>query len=95
MLKYLIVLLCLFSPIAGRANEPPPVPEGGFKVLLGATPCHDVETGEKGTCFVLQAIKDSEVYTVFFQDKDLMFIRQMNKDGSYDTIWVSDKYNSV
>lgn len=92
MFKYLIGLLCFLWPIAGLANEPPPVPEGGLKPLYD-TPCIDVETNQKGHCYVMRDLSGN-TYVTFWQQGELQTIRQVTDDG-YKTIWMRDTYSGV
>ena len=87
---FLAIFLLIASPVL--ANEPPDPPEGGFVVLF-ASPCSDDESGEKGECYLLQAVKDGVQYVTFYQGERLMFIRKVVGD-SYETVWVRDSYNS-
>lgn len=89
-------LLTLALAILGTgamANEPPPVPEGGLQVVFILQTCQDAETLEKGTCYVLQD-KDGNIYSTFYQDGVLMFIRKSIPDG-YETIWTNDQFNTI
>jgi hypothetical protein len=92
-MRYFLIWLLAILPLGAAANEPPPVPEGGFYVM-GTYDCIDPETGAEGTCHVLQAVKDGEVYVAFWQGETLMMIRHVIGD-TYETIWVNDLFNAV
>lgn len=92
LLYALTALLALSSP--SLADHPmPPVPEGGFTVVL-TTPCEDVATKETGVCAVMQD-KAGNYYTVFLQDGEVMFIRRPLPEGGYEDLWVSHLFNAV
>ncbi len=92
MMRFIALCALLLFPFGGMANEPPPVPEGGLTHQF-TTPCSDGETGQKGTCYLMQD-KDGTLYTVFYQGDTLMFIRR-EVPGGYETVWVNEKYNSI
>jgi hypothetical protein len=93
-MKALLTLIALSFSLLGsisHANEPPPLPLGGL-VPLHEAPCSDMETGERGHCYLQKDLMDN-VYMSFMQDDVLMFIRRVI-DGGYETIWMNDRYNS-
>lgn len=91
-MRYLLtVWVGLLSGMA-VANEPPSVPEGGLTHVF-TSPCQDPETGQKGTCYIMQDVEGT-LYTTFWQYDMLMFIRK-DVPGGYETIWVNDQYNSI
>lgn len=90
MLRFSLATLLLAS--VASANEPPPEPEGGLVAILTA-PCTDMETGEKGVCYVFRDVEEN-YYTAFWQGETLQFIRRPLPDGGYESVWVNDRYNS-
>lgn len=89
-MKYLLCFLLMFAT-AARADEPPPIPEGGLAFFLEG-PCSDNETGERGYCYMGRAT-DGSVYLTFYQDDELMMVRKVTGD-SYKTIWQADHFAS-
>lgn len=58
-----IALLYLLMSQGVWADAPPPVPEGGLS-LVYQSECSDAETGEAGTCYLMQAV-DGTMYLTF------------------------------
>ena len=76
------------------ATELPPLPDGGLKILSKAK-CTDNETGQRGLCYNTEDNKGN-FYLIFYQDDEMpMFIRKALGNGKYETIYVSDKFNST
>lgn len=88
MLRMFILAAMLLAGTA-VANEPPPIPEESL-VTLHTSACSDSETGQRGTCYLMQDV-EGIVYVTFWQEETLMFIRQIVGDG-YIVIWVNDLY---
>ncbi len=92
-MKGLLLALCLaLGATTTRADEPPPVPEGGLNFYY-ETPCTDNETGAAGYCYLGQAV-DGTTYLTFFQDGELMFIRKITGE-TYETVWTRATYGGV
>lgn len=91
MLRLSIMATILTTGLA-LANDPPPVPEGGF-ALLGEMPCGDQETGQEGYCYFLLDVEGNQ-YVTFWQGETLQFIRRITADG-YEVVWVNDTYNGI
>ena len=91
MIRY--IAICVLLATGVQANEPPTVPEGGLTFLY-TTLCLDGETGQKGTCYLMQ---DSQgvIYTTFWQHEVLMFIRRDLPGGGYETVWERDTYRGI
>ena len=83
-MKYILsLLLLLWTTLPSISEELPPVPEGGINYFLQG-PCKDNESGLKGYCFMGKT-NDGRTILTFWQDDELMFIRQVVGDG-YETI---------
>ncbi len=90
ILLALTALVALSSP--SIAEHPmPPMPEGGVSHVY-AGECTDVESGEEGICQLLQD-KEGNLYTLFWQDDELKFIRRPTAEG-YETMWQHDTFNT-
>lgn len=88
-----ILALCLVLVASTtRADEPPPVPEGGINFFY-ESPCEDNETGQAGHCYVGVDV-EGNTYLTFFQDGELMFIRKVIGD-TYEVVWVRATYGGV
>lgn len=88
----LTIILALVATVS-FATELPPMPEGGL-TIVNKMPCVDDESDQAGICYVTED-KDGTTYLIFFQDAELpMFIRKVIGEGKYETIYVSDKFNS-
>ena len=89
----LTIILALVATVS-FATELPKMPEGGLTILSKAK-CTDNETGQRGLCYNTED-KDGNFYLIFFQDDDMpMFIRKALGNGKYETLYVSDKFNST
>lgn len=86
------ILALLLTTATGKANEPPPVPEGGINYYLEGH-CRDHESGQEGYCYMGNTT-DGRTLMMFWQGQELMFIRKVVGDG-YETIWVNPKFNSL
>lgn len=92
-MKGLLLALCLaLGATTTRADEPPPVPEGGLSTIYEA-PCSDNETGIEGYCYFMQDVS-GDVYLTFWVNDELMFIRHVIGDG-YEVIWIHPAYNAI
>ena len=57
--------------------------------LLQRALCTDSETGEQGVCFIIQG--PDTIYMVFHHHNGPpRFLRRLNEDGTYSTIWHED-----
>ena len=91
-MRALLTLSLLLLPTMAMANHPlPPIPEGMHSIAN--MDCSDKETGEKGFCILLQD-SAGERYMAFYQDGQVMVIRQITGDGTYITLWTADRYNT-
>ncbi len=65
----------------------------GSMVLQNAR-CSDNETGQQGVCFIIR--KDGVIYMAFHPPgEDALFLRRLNEDGTYSTIWHRDTDGAV
>ncbi len=87
----LSILATILTTGLTRADEPPPVPEGGINFVIEGK-CTDQETGEKGDCYGGYT-NDGTFYVTFWQDGVMMFIRKSTGTG-YEPVWVNAQYNS-
>ena len=93
MRALLVLSLLLLWPMMAMANHPPPpIPEGLHSTAT--MDCTDKESGQKGFCILLQD-KAGERYMAFYQDGQVMFIRQITGDGTYITLWMADQFNTI
>ena len=83
---YLVLLASMIKA------EPPPVPEGGISYYQQGV-CVDKETHQRGYCYWGHD-KDQAVYTTFWQENVLMFIRKATGATTYEVVWVNPYYNS-
>lgn len=90
LLLLTVLLAVLSAPVS--ANEAPAVPEGGLSLVLQQS-CVDNESGQKGDCYLMQAM-DGKMYLTFWQGGIMMFIREVVGD-IYTNIWVNDQFNSI
>lgn len=89
----LTIILALVATVS-FATELPKMPEGGLTILSKAK-CTDNETGQRGLCYNTEDNKGN-FYLIFFQEADEpMFIRKALGNGKYETLYVSDKFNST
>lgn len=88
-----IVLFLAVLPAMVMASEPPPPPEGGIHFVIWGE-CVDQTTGQEGYCYTGYGV-DESVYTTFWQDDEMMFIRKTEKGSTdYEEVWTNPKYNS-
>jgi len=93
---YLVPLTIILALVATAcfATELPKMPEGGL-TILSKVKCVDNETGQRGLCYNTED-KAGNFYLIFFQEDDEpMFIRKALGNGKYETLYVSDKFNST
>lgn len=91
MLRITLVLLLALSASTIRANEPPPVPEGGITFYYQSV-CKDVKTDEDGMCYVGRD-KAGATYVTFFQEGRVMKITKVVDDVA-TVIWTDDHFAS-
>ena len=57
--------------------------------LLQRADCTDRETGVQGVCFIISG--PDAIYMAFhLPGEDALFLRRLNEDGTYSTIWHRD-----
>lgn len=91
-MRALLTLSLLLLPMMAMANQPPPPPEGGLTPIHD-TECMDIMTNVDGHCYLSRDI-DGNIYLAFFQNDEIMFIREIRPEGAYVTIWMSDKFDT-
>jgi len=91
-MRALLALSLILSSTTAMANPPPPVPDG--LMTLHSSDCIDKETGQLGFC-VLFVDGTGQKWLGFYQDKKIAFIRKIAPDGSYETVWRADKFDSI
>lgn len=91
-MKPLILALCLVLwGTTTKADDPPPVPNGGITFTYQAT-CTDIATSEKGMCYVGHDI-EGNYYVTFWQDDQLMKISKVVGD-EVEVVWMDDHFAS-
>ena len=91
----LLLALALFLslwPDGSMANHPePPVPDG--LIIQTSMDCTDGESGEKGFCiYFIDAT--GQQWLGLYQNDVIAMIRKIAPDGSYETTWQSDTFNT-
>lgn len=95
--KSFIVLLALalflsLWPSGSMANHPPPpVPDG--LIIQASLDCTDGESNEKGLCIYF-VDGSGQAWLGFYQNDAIAMIRKLASDGSYETTWRSDTFNT-
>jgi len=91
-MRVLLASSLLLLPMMAMANHPePPVPEG--LVIQTSLDCTDGESGEKGFCIYF-VDGTSQQWLGFYQNDVIAMIRKIAPDGSYETTWKADWFNS-
>ena len=92
-MRALLALSLLLLPTMAMANHPkPPFPDG--LVIQASLDCTDGESGEKGFCIYF-VDGSGQQWLGFYQNEEIAFIRKIAPDGSYETVWKSDTFNSI
>ena len=92
-MRALLALSFILSATMTMANHPlPPVPDG--LTVTNALDCSDGETGQKGFCIYFKDAAGQE-WLGFYQNEEIAFIRKLAPDGSYQTTWRADWFNSI
>lgn len=92
IMRYVLLIVLALFAFSVKANELPPLPEGGLDFFLEGV-CIDDESGQEGYCYMGKS-KDGVTYLTFWQDDKMMLIREVTGD-TYKTIWTSDHFNSI
>jgi hypothetical protein len=85
-----VLATALLLPSVGLALTPDEV--RNQYPLFNQAPCTDNETGEQGHCFLFMA-EDGNVYLVFTQSGEPVFVRFVRRGQPYEEVWRMD--NSV
>lgn len=80
-----LLLTTIFALLTTNLWAITPSELGSARVLEQA-PCRDVESGERGFCFLLD--HQGVTYLVFHDHTgDALFIRRVRPEGGYEQIW--------
>jgi hypothetical protein len=93
MLQLVLVLFLALWGTTTRADEPPPVPEGGINFVIEGK-YTDHETGAEGECYGGYGT-DGTFYLTFWQNGVMMFIRQKKGNAPYETVWTNAVFMGV
>lgn len=78
-----------------RADNPmPPVPEGGFLVIISEFTCTITDYRAEGRCELKQD-KMGNQYIVFSQGGDVKVIRQITGETTHVDIWVETGFGTT